>query len=35
VFKGGGPTALFNLNWIDFVGAGVSTSASHIASTIR
>jgi glucose/arabinose dehydrogenase len=35
VFKGGGPTALFNLNWIDFVGAGVSTSASQIASTIR
>jgi glucose/arabinose dehydrogenase/PKD repeat protein len=26
VFKGGAPpTALFNLNWIDFVGAGIST----------
>jgi cytochrome c len=26
VFKGGAPpTALFNVNWIDFVGAGVST----------
>jgi cytochrome c len=35
VFKGGsGTTKLFNLNWIDFLGAGVSTSASPIASIL-
>jgi cytochrome c len=32
VFKGSGTTRLFNLNWIDFLGAGVSTPLSQTAS---
>jgi cytochrome c len=35
VFKGSGTTRLFNLNWIDFLGAGVSTPVSLTASTLR
>ena len=34
VFKGATSTRLFNLNWIDFLGAGVSTP-SQMASTLR